>query len=111
MGNSTDLPGFTEAVPTLRDNASFLKQGIDLDQQRAYIARLFESNPVSKTEVLESIPKTLPQQNIGQAAIEKAQNFQTYFFPEPSKHISEFSEQGITTSPLHAARSAILATL
>ena len=103
MGNSTDLPGFTEAVPTLRGNDSCLQKGIDVEQQRAYIAQLFEKHdPTSEALALP---------NIGQTAVETARNFQTHFFPEPSKHIAEFKVKGITTGPLHAARSAILATL
>lgn len=104
MGNSsTDLPGFTEAVPNLRGNDSCLQKGIDVEQQRAYIAQLFEKH--------DPTPEALALPNIGQTAVETARNFQTYFFPEPSKHIAEFKVKGITTGPLHAARSAILATL
>lgn len=104
MGNSsTDLPGFTEAVPNLRANDSCLQKGIDVEQQRAYIAQLFEKH--------DPTPEALALPNIGQTAVETARNFQTYFFPEPSKHIAEFKVKGITTGPLHAARSAILATL
>ena len=112
MGNSsTDLPGFTEAVPNLRGNDSCLQKGIDVEQQRAYIAQLFEKQPISKPEVHDPTPEALALPNIGQTAVETARNFQTYFFPEPSKHIAEFKVKGITTGPLHAARSAILATL
>ena len=95
----------------MRGNDSCLQKGIDVEQQRAYIAQLFEKKPFSKPEVHDPTPEALALPNIGQTAVETARNFQTYFFPEPSKQIAEFSGQGIETGPLHAARAAILATL